>query len=132
MESKEAVQDPTDIATLMAMGPMAPIENTHPIYAALRKDQPVFDATNTQEEGVKDFIITRYEDVKYVLKNDKLFSNAINQQTMGLVMGPTVIGMDGHEHLKHRTLVTPSVTPKALKGDNFEAVVKKTANDTID
>ena len=136
MDLDETVADPTDIVKIMAMGPMAPIENPHPIYAALRNDQPVLDTTEMagamQEQGPRSFIITRYDDVKYALKNDKVFSNAINQQTMGVVMGPTVIGMDGHEHLKHRTLVTPSVTPKALKGDNFEEVVERTAHDTID
>ena len=136
LDEKVTDESDMDIIQLMSMGPMASIENPHPIYAALRDKHPVFDTTNLagamQEEGNKSFIVTRYDDVKYVLKNDKLFSNEINQRTMGVVMGPTVIGMDGSEHLKHRTLVTPSVTPKALKGDNFEAVVAKTAHDTVD
>jgi len=82
--------------------------------------------------GNRSFLITRYVDVLGVLRDDKQFSSDINQRTMGIVMGPTVIGMDGKEHLKHRTLITPSMTPRALKGDNFHEVVQKTADDTID
>ena len=133
--AKETETD-MDIVKLMAMGPMAPVANPHPVYAALRDEHPVFETTNLSGamdvDGHKSFIITRYDDVKYVLKNDKLFSNAINQETIGVVMGPTVIGMDGSEHMKHRTLVTPAVTPRALKGDNFGEAVAKTAHDIID
>jgi len=136
LDTTAEIETDLDIIKLMSMGPMAPVANPHPIYAALRDEHPVFNTTNLagamQESGHQSFIITRYDDVKYVLRNDKIFSNEINQRTMGVVMGPTVIGMDGSEHLKHRTLITPSVTPRALKGDNFEAVVEKTAHDTID
>ena len=46
-------------------------------------------------------------------------------------MGPTIIGMDGREHLKHRALVTPSLAPRALRGD-FPKLVEKIAHETID
>jgi cytochrome P450 len=129
-------EDTLDIATLLRLGPMAPVTNTHNIYASLRRDHPVFETTNKPGSmdmgGNRSFLITRYVDVLGVLKDDKRFANDINQRTMGVVMGPTVIGMDGKEHLKHRTLITPSMTPRVLKGDNFHEVVQKTADDTID
>ncbi|MEZ5502480.1 MAG: cytochrome P450 [Halioglobus sp.] len=121
-----------DITALLKMGPMAPVSDTHAIYAALRRDNPVLETSELSMEGNRAFLITRYADVKGVLKNDRQFSNDINQRTMGVVMGPTVIGMDGREHLKHRTLITPSMTPRVLKGDRFHDVVRKTADDTID
>jgi cytochrome P450 len=132
----EISEDTLDIVTLLTMGPMAPVTNTHSIYASLRRDHPVFETTNRpgamNMDGNRSFLITRYADVLGVLKDDKQFSSDINQRTMGIVMGPTVIGMDGREHLKHRTLITPSMTPRVLKGDNFHEVVQKTADDTID
>ena len=116
-------EDTLDILTLLTMGPMAPVTNTHSIYASLRRDHPVFEITNRpgamDMNGNRSFLITRYVDVLGVLKDDKQFSSDINQRTMGIVMGPTVIGMDGKEHLKQRTLITPSMTPRVLKGDNF-------------
>ena len=129
-------EDTLDINALLNMGPMAPVSNTHAIYADLRKNHPVFETTTAVEasspDGNRSFLITRYDDVKGVLKNDKQYSSDINQRTMGIVMGPTVVGMDGREHLKHRALITPSMTPRALKGDNFSEVVRKTAEETID
>ena len=123
-------EDTLDIAALLRMGPMAPVTNTHPIYAKLRSDHPVFETTDIG--GNRSFMITRYGDVLSVLKNDQQYSSDINQRTMGIVMGPTVVGMDGKEHLKHRTLITPSMTPRVLKGDNFHEVVQRTADQTID
>lgn len=132
----EINEDTLDIETLLRLGPMAPVTNTHAIYAALRRDNPIFEMTGRagapSMDGNRSFLITRYADVLGVLKDDKRFSSDINQRTMGIVMGPTVIGMDGKEHLKHRTLITPSMTPRVLKGDNFHEVVQKTADDTID
>jgi cytochrome P450 len=129
-------EDSIDITALLRMGPMAPVENTHAIYASLRKDHPVFDTTvaigGSSHNAGKSFLITRYADVKQVLKDDVIFSSDINQRTMGIVMGPTIVGMDGKEHLKHRTLITPSMTPRVLKGDNFHDVVRRTADETID
>lgn len=132
----EINEDTLDITTLLQMGPMAPVTNTHAIYAALRKEHPVLETTDfpgsMSMDGNRSFLITRYADVLNVLKNDQQFSSDINQRTMGVVMGPTIVGMDGKEHMKHRTLITPSMTPRVLKGDNFHEVVKKTADETID
>lgn len=129
-------EDNLDIATLLRMGPMAPVTNTHAVYASLREHHPIFDITEksgaSTAEGSRSFLITRYADVKSVLKNDQHYSSDINQRTMGVVMGPTVVGMDGQEHLKHRTLITPSMTPRVLKGDNFHEVVRRTAEQTVD
>lgn len=128
-------EDALDITALLRMGPMAPVQNTHAIYASLREHQPVFDMTEAtglaSPAGNRSFLITRYVDVKHVLKDDVSYSSDINQRTMGLVMGPTIVGMDGKEHFKHRTLITPSMTPRVLKGDNFHDVVRSTADETI-
>ena len=50
---------------------------------------------------------------------------------MGIVMGPTLLGMDGPEHLKHRALIAPALSPAALRGD-FPAVVRKFADQILD
>lgn len=125
-----------DLATLMNLGPMAPVSNPHTIYAALRRDNPVFETTDTagslSDDAARSFLITRYEDVRSVLRDNDTFSSDIVQRTMGIVMGPTVVGMDGQEHLKHRTLITPSMTPRVLKGNSFQDVVRQTADEAID
>jgi cytochrome P450 len=47
-------------------------------------------------------------------------------------MGPSVIGMDGKEHLKHRTLITPSMTTRKITGGEFPAEVRRIADGYID
>ena len=76
-------------------------------------------------------MITRYDDVRLVLKSDDLYSSSVANRTIGLVMGPTIIGMDGREHLKHRSLVTPALAPRSLRGD-FPALVERIAHQVID
>jgi cytochrome P450 len=46
-------------------------------------------------------------------------------------MGPSIVGMDGREHLKHRKLVTPALAPRALRGD-FPGLVDRIAHELID
>ena len=122
-----------DLEALLQLGPMAPVSNPYRIYAALRRDDPVIETTDMMPAGApRSFMITRYVDVRSVLKNDKVFSSDIVQRTMGIVMGPTVVGMDGKEHLKHRTLITPSMAPRALRGGDFQKTVRRTADRAID
>ena len=122
-----------DLESLLQLGPMAPVSNPYNIYAALRRDDPVIETTDMMPpDAPRSFLITRYADVRSVLKNDKVFSSDIVQRTMGIVMGPTVVGMDGKEHLKHRTLITPSMAPRALRGGDFQKTVRRTADRAID
>jgi cytochrome P450 len=128
--------DALDINTIMAMGPMAPVANPYPLYKRLRDESPVLETAPSIDIEVagnhRTVMITRYDDVKAVLADSKSFGSDIVNRTMGLVMGPTIVGMNGREHLKHRTLITPSMTPRALKGDNFSGVIRKIADDYID
>lgn len=128
--------DALDIHTLMGMGPMAPVANPYPLYKRLRAESPVLetrrgaDATSIGTE--RSVMITRYDDVKAVLSDADTFGSDIVQRTMGLVMGPTIVGMNGREHLKHRTLITPSMTPRALRGGDFRTLIREIADSYID
>ncbi|MCX2976935.1 cytochrome P450 [Candidatus Marimicrobium litorale] len=122
-----------DLEALLQLGPMAPVSNPYRIYAALRRDDPVIETTDMMPaDAPRSFLITRYADVRSTLKNDKVFSSDIVQRTMGIVMGPTVVGMDGKEHLKHRTLITPSMAPRVLRDGGFQETVRRTADRAID
>jgi cytochrome P450 len=110
---------------LAAAGPMDPIPDPYSLYARLRRESPV--ATMPGSGGV---MVTRYEDVRNTLKRNDVFVNALLQRTMGIVMGPTIIGMDGPEHTKHRNLITPALAPRALRGD-FPERVERIAHEII-
>jgi cytochrome P450 len=126
--------EPADINALMALGPMPAVRNPYPILKDLRANDPVFKVKPgmSVSGSLQTVLVSRYEDAKAVLKDNETFTNGIIQRTMGMVMGPTVIGMDGKEHLKHRTLITPSMTTRELKGGDFLAEVRNIADSYID
>jgi cytochrome P450 len=123
--------DPSELTLqeLLLAGPMAPIANPYPLYARLRREEPVAELPARLYPGV---FVTRFEDVHAVFRNHDLFSSRSNaERGIGLVMGRTLIGMDGREHLKHRGLITPSLAPRALRGE-FPQIVKRIAHGIID
>ena len=129
--------NPKNIDELLALGPMPAVKNPYPIFRKLQEESPVFDVTKTNQEGQlsgNDYsvLITRYDDIKAVLKDDKTFGSDIVNRIMGLVMGPTIVGMNGKEHMKHRTLVTPSMATRILKGGSLAEDIKAIADSYID
>lgn len=110
---------------LLAMGPMAPVRNPYPLFKKLRDVSPIARISDEQ------CLTLSYDASRAVLKDSELFPSAINQRTMGMVMGPNIVGMDGAEHLKHRALITPALAPRALRGD-FPTLVASIANRIID
>ena len=59
-------------------------------------------------------MVTRHEDVEAVLRDPDRFSSRINNETMGPVMGTLILGMDGDEHRRYRSLVAQAFRPSAL------------------
>jgi cytochrome P450 len=106
----------------------SPVRDPHSVYRRLRRESPVLPISLGDQRG---FLLTRYDDVKEALRGDGAFSNRSNARAIGIVMGRTIIEMDGPEHLKHRNLVTPALAPRALKGD-FPKRVREIADRLID
>ncbi len=114
---------------LLLAGPIAPIEDPYRLYARLRREEPVAKLPPHLHPG---FFVTRFEDVYAVLRNHELFSSRSNaDRGIGIVMGRTIIGMDGGEHLRHRALITPSLAPRSLRGE-FPKIVERIAHALID
>lgn len=59
--------------------------------------------------------VLTYEGVFQVLRDGKRFSSAGYQRSMGVVMGHTILGMDGAEHLRYRALISKAFTRRALE-----------------
>jgi cytochrome P450 len=125
---------PAGIKELLMLGPMPAVQDPYPLYKELRDKSPVYDVnSNVRVAGSnRSVLISRYQDVKAVIRDSETFSNDIVQRTMGVVFGPTIIGMDGKEHMKHRTLITPSMTTRELRGNDFPGEVRKIADSFID
>lgn len=126
--------NPANINELLALGPMPAVKDPYPLFQQLRAKYPVFDVKSAMSVSgaSRTVLVSRYQDAKAVLKDSETFTNGIIQRTMGMVMGPTVIGMDGKEHIKHRTLITPSMTTREITGGEFPAEVRKIADSYID
>ncbi len=56
-----------------------------------------------------------YDDVSRVLSDSETFSSVVFEKSMVMVFGPTILAMDGHEHLAHRGLVASAFRLKALE-----------------
>jgi cytochrome P450 len=60
------------------------------------------------------YTVLTYDGVFEVLRDAVRFSSAGYKQTMGIVMGPTILAMDGTEHLRHRALISRAFTRRAI------------------
>jgi cytochrome P450 len=123
------VQIETDSATRLFGGSMmSPVPDPYPVYRRLRHEQPVIALSGPLG---KTSMITRYADVCGALKDAASFSSIGNARGIGLVMGRTILEMEGKEHLRQRRLVTPAFSPRALR-DGLDVVVERTVHQLVD
>jgi cytochrome P450 len=110
------VYEPTAMLTsqeLFGGTMMSPVPDPYPVYARLRREQPVV-AVDTLMGPVH--LVTRYDDALAVLKNPVLFSSRANGRGIGIIMGRTILEMEGKEHVRTRNIVAPFFAGKALRG----------------
>ncbi len=118
---------PLTVPDMFLAGPTAPIANPYPLYARARREAPVVELLSGTS-----YFVSRYDDVLAVLRDHERFSSRSNtDRGIGIVIGRTLIGMDGREHLKHRSLITPSLAPRSLAGE-FPRIVASIAEAVID
>ncbi len=120
--------EPVTTLELFGGSEIDPIPNPWPVYRRLRAESPVVRIQSLPDDG---YLITRHEDVREALRNDVAYSNRSNAKGIGLVMGRTIVEMDGTEHLRHRNIITPALAPRALKGD-FPRIVAEIAHELLD
>lgn len=97
------------------------VRDPYPRFAAARADRPVelanpevFHAGRSDVPPI--YTLYRYEDVERVLRDTEHFSSDGYDEVMGVVMGHTILEMDGTEHHRHRGLVAQAFRPKVLHG----------------
>lgn len=56
-----------------------------------------------------------YQSVFHAFRNDELFSSSFYDQSIGLVMGPTILAMPGKKHDAHRSLIAHAFRASALR-----------------
>jgi len=107
---------------------MSPIPDPYPVYRQLRRDRPVV-MLDGQLGRVA--LISRYDDVAAALKDSAVFSARGNARGIGMVMGRTILEMEGAEHLRQRRLVTPAFSPRALR-EGLDVVVENVIERLVD
>ncbi len=93
---------------------MSPVPDPYSVYTRLRAERPVIAMKGWMDAS---HMITRYDDVVAGLKDAETFSARGNARGIGLVIGRTILEMEGAEHVRHRRIVTPAFSPRALRGE---------------
>jgi len=73
----------------------------------------------------------RYDDVARILSDNETFSSTVFEKSLVMVFGPTILAMDGHEHLAHRGIVASAFRLKALE-DWKTKLIEPITNELID
>ena len=113
--------------TSIRFDPLDPAQRAdpYPVYAALRRDAPV-----TYVPGLDLWVVTRYDDVVAVVKDDETFSsrNALRSSTReslaevravlaeGYPEMPIIVDSDPPLHTRIRRPITKAFTPRRRGG----------------
>jgi len=108
---------------------MGAVRDPYPIFGALRQQGPVVKVNagafvNTGSGGFKlppgispeIYVALSHEAVQHVLRDGATFSSAGYADSMGQVMGRTILQMDEPEHSRYRGLIQKAFGRKAIEG----------------
>jgi cytochrome P450 len=106
----------------------------HEAFAALRRDDPVH--FNPEPDGPGFWVVTRYEDIRFVHRNPDIFSSEIGGTSLEdlepehIAARKSMIDMDPPRHDELRGLLNRRFTPKAV--NVWEEKVRGVAVEVID
>lgn len=108
-------------------GLLKDIDNVHERLAEARERHPImagnpFTETHTDNTPPVGFTVLSHELVSEVLSDPERFATHLYADIMGVVMGPTMLQMDGPAHRAHRLLATPAFRQKMLDRWRIELV----------
>jgi cytochrome P450 len=91
-------------------------------FEHMRKTEPVWRGTVMDMSAAppemipeEEWTLFDYASVFGAFRDDELFNSEMYNQTIGLVFGPTILGMYGKEHHDHRSLVSKAFRQSALE-----------------
>jgi cytochrome P450 len=91
-------------------------------FAHMRKTEPVWRGTimansMTPPEMVpaEEWTLFDFNDVFAAFRDDQVFGSEQYNNTIGLVFGPTILGMHGKQHHDHRSLISKAFRQSALE-----------------
>ncbi|OBI47215.1 cytochrome [Mycobacterium kyorinense] len=94
----------------------------YPFFEHMRHTEPVWHGTLTDQSQLPpelvpddEWVLFGYDDVFRAFRDDQIFSSHAYDQTIGLVIGHTILAMGGKEHHDHRNLVAKAFRATALE-----------------
>jgi cytochrome P450 len=97
------------------------VDDPYPMWAEGRRTCPVQEATGAK--GWQAYVVHRRADVEALLRDSDTYSSRVNDDTMGPIMGRTILAMDGDEHRRHRDLVARAFRASALERWGDEVIL---------
>jgi cytochrome P450 len=110
------------------------VRDIHPVFHDLRAQCPVHAGAMHEHFGMGESIeaamigekvpyaVLSFETVQQVLKDGQTFSSSGYGESMGLVMGHSILEMDEPEHHQYRALIQQAFTRKAMDRWEHELV----------
>lgn len=86
----------------------------NPMYHAIRESDTGV-AEVIRSNGTRAKLVTRYDDVAYLLRDQSTFSRQAALNDDEVDVEGTVLGLDGAEHTEVRSVVVDHFTPKAVE-----------------
>src|ERR1700759_992372 len=110
--------DPDEPVTLDPTGEPSP----YIFFEYMRRTDPVWhgafmdhDLLPEELRPSDEWVLFGYDDVFQAFRDDRIFTAAAYDKTIGLVMGHTILAMGGKEHHDHRNLVAKAFRATALE-----------------
>jgi cytochrome P450 len=97
------------------------VNDPYPYFEHMRRTAPVWRGTLMESDLMpeelkveENWTFFDFESVFAAFREDTVFASEMYNQTIGLVFGPTILGMHGKEHHDHRSLVSKAFKQSAL------------------
>jgi len=85
------------------------------MWAAARRECPVVETPGNDWAPLPSFSTTRFADADTVLRDPTMFSASINAEAMAPFMGELMLGLDGDEHRRYRSLVAQAFKRSSIE-----------------
>lgn len=95
-------------------------------YALLRREEPV-----TWVENLNMWMVTRYDDVRTILMDDKRFGTYSQRSTIYDTFGLQMLSAGGEAHLRYKAAHKPYFSPQQLRR-NVEANIEEICAELVD
>jgi cytochrome P450 len=97
------------------------VNDPYPYFGHMRRTAPVWRGTLMESDlmppelkNSENWTLFDFESVFTAFREDEVFGSEMYNNTIGLVFGPTILGMHGKQHHDHRSLVAKAFRQSAL------------------